>query len=296
MKNVFLFILSLICVQLHAEGRQVFIRNGETVINTRVFGDSLKETVILLHGGPGAPYEMEMVVNELQKNYQVIFFEQRGSGQSICEDNDYSMLAYVSDINAIADSFRLSEFHLFGHSWGGLYAQIYHAKHPERIKTLFLCSPGSGTGEVWKQCEKEVLAYNRLKATSGEWYKMGMNSIGGVLGSDRSHQKLFERVMWNYNKGFVSNTVDFRLKSIRSKPINKTRKYIAEYPPLTVNADNCPVLITYGDSDIYKESKQSVYDRYPNASFRVIGNTGHIPWLHDPEVFFDILKRFYAIL
>jgi hypothetical protein len=61
------------------------------------------------------------------------------------------MGAYISDINAIAKHFELKKIHLLGHSWGGLYAQIYANKYPENILSLFLSSPGTGTGSEWNQ-------------------------------------------------------------------------------------------------------------------------------------------------
>ena len=105
------------------------------------------------------------------------------------------MNAYVSDIEAIADSLDLTSFHLFGHSWGGLYAQIYAEQHPDRLLSLFLCSSGTGTGEVWKKCEREVLRSNKESCANGDWLRMGYYSVGGMLGSDKAYQKLFALVI-----------------------------------------------------------------------------------------------------
>src|SRR5579863_3926067 len=114
------------------------------------------ETVILLHGGPGFVEDLSVIAAKLATNFQVIQFDQRGTTRSPCGSGDYSMDAYVSDIDAIAFQFMLQKFHLFGHSWGGLYAQVYAQMNPDRLLSLFLCCPGSGTGAEWKQTEKEV--------------------------------------------------------------------------------------------------------------------------------------------
>lgn len=47
------------------------------------------------------------------------------------------MSDYISDIEAISNRLNITKFHLFGHSWGGLYAQIYAEEYPEKLKVCF---------------------------------------------------------------------------------------------------------------------------------------------------------------
>jgi proline iminopeptidase len=62
---------------------------------------------------------------------QVITFEQRGIGMNDCGDYTFTMADYINDINNIARFFEIKKFHLFGHSWGGLYAQLYAEEFPK---------------------------------------------------------------------------------------------------------------------------------------------------------------------
>lgn len=144
---------------------------------TTCYPNPSKETVLLLHGGPGFPSDLQEVAENLQEDFQVITFHQRGTKKSPYKSRDYSMKAYNSDIEAIRNFYRLDNFHLWGHSWGGLYAQIYAERHPANLLSLFLCYPGSGTGRKWKQTEKEVMQLNRHKCTSWQWLKMGWNNF-----------------------------------------------------------------------------------------------------------------------
>ncbi len=57
------------------------------------------------------------------------------------------------------------KYHLLGHSWGGLYAQIYAQEFPEKVLSLFLSSPSSGTGYQWDETEDEVMDFNKSKTT-----------------------------------------------------------------------------------------------------------------------------------
>ncbi len=283
---------------ISAQGfKEQLIPNGNTQLNVQIYPKAQAEFVILLHGGPGVPDPMIEIVRSLNEKYQVICFEQRGTGQSHNPDGDYSIEAYLSDIDAIADAFDLKSFHLFGHSWGGLYAQIYAQERPSKLKSLFLCSPSSGTNKNWKATEKEVLNFNKQNATTGEWLSMGWYSLMGMLGSNKAHQRMFYLVLKNYHKGYAEITVDKeQLGSIMAAPVNKTRKSIVDYPALkTVLDPSFPIMLTYGVNDIYGSSKQAVIDRYPTARFEEIKASGHIPWLHNPGVFERILADFYQL-
>lgn len=271
------------------------IQNGNATLNVKIYSSDKPEAIILLHGGPGVPDEMIEVVTILKDQYKVITFEQRGVGLSKCQRCSFTMSDYISDIDTISKKLNIKQFHLFGHSWGGLYAQIYAKERPDKIKSLFLCSPGSGTNRTWKKTENEVVQFNKSITSKNEWLKMGWNSLLGMLGSDLAHRKLFKQVLKNYHKnyGIVEITDEF-LNKIFSEPINKTRTEIIRYKPLTeFNNPDYPILITYGQNDIYGESKNELIRRFPSAKVVIIDKCGHIPWKHNRTEFGKILKEYY---
>jgi len=271
------------------------IQNGNTILNVKVYCRDKTEAIILLHGGPGVPDEMTEIVNILKEEYKVITFEQRGVGLSKCQKCSFTMSDYISDVDIIIKKFNIKEFHLFGHSWGGLYAQIYAKERPDKIKSLFLCSPSSGTNKLWKKTENEVMQFNKNNTSKNEWLKMGWNSLLGMFGSDKAYRKLFKQVLKNYHKSYSKVEIrDEFLNKISSKPINKTRSEIIKYKPLTeFNNPNYPIIITYGKNDIYGESKNELIKRFPTAKVAIIDKCGHIPWKHNPTEFEMILNEFY---
>lgn len=256
------------------------------------------ETIFLLHGGPGVPTDFQPLAEQLARKYQVIVFEQRGTGRSPAHGASYSIDEYIADINAIANHYTVQSFHLFGHSWGGLYAQIYAEKYPQKVLSLFLSSPSSGTGAVWQAVENEVMRFNQARAGFGGWLQMGIKSLLGRLGSDAAYQSLFKQVLKNYQKDFnpAFTVTDEMVKNVRATPINKTRPHIANYPLLKEGIDYpFPIIITYGQKDIYGQSKQAVKRRYPQATFVEIVQAGHIAWRDNPAMFNHILNNFYRI-
>ncbi len=273
------------------------IYNGNVTLNTKIYSSGKVETIILLHGGPGVSDEMQEVVDILKDKYCVISFEQRGVGASKCKDGSFTMQDYISDIDAISDYYGLKQFHLFGHSWGGLYAQIYALERPLKIKSLFLCSPSSGTNKLWKKTEKEVMYYNKKHCTSTEWFIMGWNSLLGLFGSDKAYQKLFKQVLINYLQAYNNLSIeDEFLSRIHSQPINKSIKEIKKYRPLpSFDSPQFPIYITYGDNDIYGESRFELIKRYPTSEVKMIDKCGHIPWKNNLAEFEIILREFYDV-
>ena len=286
-----------------ASPKVVDIPNDQATIHATVHpcksGNEAVETIILLHGGPGVPEPMTELADILTSKFQVISFQQRGTGESVNPSGDYSMEAYISDIDTIANHFELTKFHLFGQSWGGLYAQIYAQAHPERLYTLFLSSPSSGTNDLWAETEKEVLAYNQENSTGWEFLKMGIYSLMGAFGYDWAVQSLFVLVLTVYHRNHAPEVVidPASFEPIKADPINKTRPKILEYKALPEVVETAPyrVMLTYGDADIYGPSREKSLARYPTAKIEIIKDCGHIPWVHNPSRFEILLKSFYGL-
>jgi len=276
----------------------LLIESVSAKLFTVVYPKQNAETVVLLHGGPGVPIDFSPIAEQLSRNYQVITFDQRGTGRSPATGATYSIDEYLKDIDAITQHFGVNKFHLFGHSWGGLYGQIYAEKKPQRVLSMFLSSPSSGTGDVWKQTESEVMSFNKGHSDLWGWVTMGVKSLLGMLGSDKAYQSLFKQVLENYNKDFDPSFVatDAMVENVRAEPINQTRCHIVEYPPLEDAPDyNFPVMITYGQKDIYGKSKSSVRKRFPRATFVEFQNAGHIAWRHNNPEFMRVLSGFYQL-
>lgn len=275
----------------------VKIKNKETSLFTIVLGEENKETVILLHGGPGVPENMRPLMESLSGKFRVICFHQRGTLNSPCPGSDYSMESYISDIDCIASHFKLHEFHLFGHSWGGLYAGIFAEKRPGKILSLFLCSPASGTGKQWLNMGWEVQRFNKRKSSFREWTGMISNSFFGLLGFNKAHQKFFKQFAINCNKNYkVEKTAPLLPHLVRARPVNRTIKAVLKYPKLRqMNSPAFKITITYGDDDIYGDSKKYVRKRYPTARFVDIPKCSHMHWLHNREAFFKIMAKHYDL-
>ncbi|MBV6394434.1 MAG: hypothetical protein KPEEDBHJ_03690 [Anaerolineales bacterium] len=106
---------------------------------------------------------------------------------------------------------------------------------------------------------------------------------------------VIDSIVYNdVDAGFIATNE--MVENVRANPINKTRPHIIKYP-LLKNMDDYdfPIIIVYGEKDIYGESKQHVKSRFPQAIFVEIKNAGHIAWKHAPKEFSHTLVEFYGI-
>lgn len=282
-----------------AQSTTLLIAGVSAKLFTVVYPKHDAETVILLHGGPGVPTDFSPIAEHLSGKYQAIAFEQRGTGRSPVTGRTYSIEEYLQDIDAVAQYFGVQKFHLFGHSWGGLYAQIHAERNPQRVLSMFLCSPASGTGELWRQTEQEAMRFNRKHSSLWGWLMMGAKSLLGMLGLDKAYQSLFKQVLENYMREFDPSftATDAMVENVRAEPINMTRACILKYRALKDPIDyRFPIVITCGEKDIYGKSKQSVIrSRFPKAMFVEFANAGHLAWIDNNPKVIDTLTEFYRL-
>jgi proline iminopeptidase len=96
--------------------------------------------VLFLHGGPGAGCSSEHRRFFDPQYYRIVLFDQRGAGRSTPygETTNNTTAHLVSDIEALRKMLGISNWHVFGGSWGSTLALAYAQTHPEPCLSLTL--------------------------------------------------------------------------------------------------------------------------------------------------------------
>jgi proline iminopeptidase len=118
-----------------------------------VVGLPTRPVVIVIHGGPGGDYRYLLPLRPLSDEYQVVFYDQRGSGLSprVAEDQ-LTLDHFVEDLHAVIGSVSPhAPVRLVGHSWGAMLAAAYLDKHPEQVSHAVLAEPAFLTAERGNQ-------------------------------------------------------------------------------------------------------------------------------------------------
>jgi len=77
-------------------------------------------------------------LRELSRDHTLIRYDERGCGLSDWDVDEFSVDAWVRDLEAVVEAAGLDQFALLGVSQGGPVAIAYAVKHPERVSHLIL--------------------------------------------------------------------------------------------------------------------------------------------------------------
>ena len=112
--------------------------------HVRTVGDKDLPPVVVVHGGPGGDAKYFYPIQDLAKDYHLIFYDQRGTGLSPRVDKETLTLeSSMEDLHQIVSHYGgQGQVKLIGHSWGAMLVVGYLGKHPERISHAVVIEPG----------------------------------------------------------------------------------------------------------------------------------------------------------
>jgi proline iminopeptidase len=103
-------------------------------------GNPNGKPVVFLHGGPGSGTEGKQRRFFDPARYRIVLFDQRGCGRSTpfasLEQNTTWEL--VADLEKLREHLGISQWQVFGGSWGSTLALAYAQTHPDRVSELVL--------------------------------------------------------------------------------------------------------------------------------------------------------------
>jgi proline iminopeptidase len=116
-----------------------------------VFGLPTSPVVVVVHGGPGGDYRYLLPLQGLSDEYQVVFYDQRGSGLSPrVPDEQLGLEQSLEDLGAVIGSVGPhAPVRLVGHAWGAMLVAAYLGRHPERVSHAVLAEPELSLAEGW---------------------------------------------------------------------------------------------------------------------------------------------------
>ncbi len=101
---------------------------------------------LLFISGTGGDLRRKPSVFErpIAQHFDVLAYDQRGLGQTTKPEQPYTMVDYADDAAALLDAVGWDRCHVIGVSFGGMVAQEFALRHPQRVEKLVLACTGSG--------------------------------------------------------------------------------------------------------------------------------------------------------
>lgn len=109
-----------------------------------VYGTEYDDTLLYLHGGPGAScLDFVNQAKALSAKMKVVIFDQLGvlRSEAIAENESYGMEYQIEMLEEMRKFLGIKKWSILGHSYGGMLAVLYAYAHPNSIHKLILECP-----------------------------------------------------------------------------------------------------------------------------------------------------------
>jgi proline iminopeptidase len=264
------------------------------------YGDPTAPTLLVLHGGPGAHHDYLLPqMLELADRYELVFYDQRGGGQSKTDDRaPITWQAHVDDLDLVIPELGLDPLSLIGYSWGGLLAMLYaieafagRAHHAP--KRLVLIDPAPVNRAFRQQFETE---FARRQASSGVAALREELSTSGLRERDPNayRQRTFELSVAGYfaDPAAAHDLTPFRVTGRVQQSVWDSLGDFDLLAPGLLDSISAPALILHGNRDPIPIASSEAAARAMGASFVTIDGAGHVPYVENPAPLFAAIRAF----
>jgi pimeloyl-ACP methyl ester carboxylesterase len=235
--------------------------------------------LLLIQGLGYARWSWEPLVGPLSARYRVLWFDNRGIGESDKPDGPYTAALMAGDALQVLDEAGVGHAHVLGASLGGMIAQELVARAPERVDKLVLCCTHAGAAHSLPMPAVTVALFQEAAALSPEVALRRF--VVNALGADPPEslvEELYRRRVENPldPAGWQAQAAAGMTFQGVDQPIEKETLIV------TGTADN---VVDPGSADLLAE-------RIPGSRVERLEGLGHLFFWEDPDRVVRIVEEF----
>ncbi|WP_239004444.1 alpha/beta fold hydrolase [Lacinutrix sp. WUR7] len=276
-------------------------------INVEVLGSG--DPIFFLPGGPGNSHDyMQGNFGQYYKTNTVVFFDWLGRGKSddAKDASEYSVEADVALIEKLRVLLKYDKIALVGHSYGTVPAQAYAIKYKDNVDKMVLIN-GFHSGAMWQaNCD----SYNHYAKTHfpEKWKQVDSLRALGYVSSQEPLKTVYgnfpTKYIYYHNTSLKQNVPKYKHRGwandVYTTIIGRDGDF--DVSGSMINQDyrqqlkdvKAKTLIVAGRYDGVSTPEFAVQYKIfmPQAQFEMFEQSGHNPYLEEPEKFFKILNTF----
>jgi proline iminopeptidase len=261
------------------------------------------DTVVVVHGGPGAGInDSRPDLEPLAKDRVVIFYDQRGGGRS--ELPDTMLLGpghYVGDLEAVREHFGLEQMSIVAQSFGAIVVAEYLRAYPHRVARMVFLVP---TGPDRKEASRFYGRSPETPDTAGLRLQLEiLRSLMDWRAADpvaacREYEALGKRLGLGY-AGRKGTTCDMPVPALRYY-----YQYTARLGPEafgkwdfthSFSEVTAPLLVIHGERDKHGLAMNRSWARaIPNGRLLVISDAVRAAYAARPDAVFPAIDEFLS--
>lgn len=243
------------------------------------------QPVLLVHGGPGLPQDyMEAVADELQGDYRMASFQQRGLAPSTL-DGPFTIAQAISDIVSVLDALEWPRALIAGHSWGGHLALRFAGTHPERLLAMLAIDPLGIVGDGG------MAAF--LAELRGRTPRQGRERLAELEEKEKTaelspdEQDEFQAIIWPAYFADPENPMPRPPMEIRTDVYDGLISEVGEgleELAAALSGGEVPYGVLAGAASPFPwgQAVRPTVELSPSAFLKVIPNAGHFVWYEAP--------------
>ena len=272
------------------------LRTPDVELSYYIYGDKLPVSpVVVINGGPGFDHRYMVqndVWNKLALRRQIVFYDQRGVGESklINAKAEQTMAAQVADLDAIRVMLGVPKMCLLGDSWGGFVAMGYAAAHPEHVEMLVLVDSVDAhwnqNVDIFAQVFPDVLPKDsKTGEMTGDAFLENKVNLRKYLRMLFYDQDNFAKVMAVMPPDLEANLEVFDAAGKAMGDLD-LRPAIRKF--------NFPTLVANGRFDLNEPplTAWNIYHAIPGAQLVIFEKSGHLPFYEEPDKFVRVIGDF----
>jgi pimeloyl-ACP methyl ester carboxylesterase len=244
--------------------------------------------VVLLHGLACGRRMWFHQTLALRHRFRVIAYDQRGHGETDAPvvATEYSAALFARDLVGVLDALKIERAAIVGFSLGGGPALALATGRPERVSRLVLADVGAGADDPLK-----------IEWMARRWVSLIDRGEVDELVCDMLRSELL-KVYARSN----ARRREHMAGLIRATPINGLRFTLSEVLAkrkslfrLTgvLQSVRAPTLVMAGEQDyVCSKAARLLAQTIPNASLKIIADSGHMSPLEQPAAFSAALMEF----
>jgi pimeloyl-ACP methyl ester carboxylesterase len=262
------------------------LKVGDINIYYEVHGEG--EPLVMIMGASGNIDWMKSAIPIFSHEYKLVLFDNRDAGQTDVSNIPYTLEVLADDLAGLLDALKIESAHIQGASMGGMIAQQFVLRYPNKVRSLILACTYCGGPNSSIMTDPDVKSY--------------MERAPGLSGKEM----MMETLRLCLSQKFIENNpsqIKQMMKQMMKHPITPQGSMRQGEAVMSHNTYErlseikAPTLVISGDADklIPVENSRIIASRIQRAELVILKDMGHMFNLEAGEeanrIILDFLRR-----
>ncbi len=224
------------------------------------------------------------VLDQLKEHFQVIVFDNRGSGQTDVPEGPYSIDMMADEVAMLCEKLKIKQAHFIGSSMGGFILQSLSYRYSDLVKSAVISNSTFIMDTCYSIFVDARLELIKAKASTAALIKATLCWVFSY--TYLSKPGMLDTMI----QLGLDNPYPFTIQGCESQSAALCEFDSREW----LNKIDTPTLVIGSDQDLifYEPTIKALADKISNAQYFCFEECGHVPHIEYPEKFIDVVAKF----